>query len=604
MERAGAAARVGFVATMLVAGGCERTTRTLGLVGDFGARDLAMRDLASDDDLAVRDAGDGDFAHAPDLAVADLTPVDLTPPCGGCKGATPYCDLARGVCVACLDDANCGAGEVCTATGSCIPGCNALHSNCGDAGVCDVDGGFCDPCNGSAYCSGRCTDSTVDVQNCGSCGHVCAAPTGGSASCVAGACRGLCAGGRALCGAGVNGGGVCRDINNDPNNCGACGHTCDAPSGGVATCANGYCAGACANPLAACGATVNGGGACVDVRSDVSNCGSCGHGCFAPTGGTVACVSGACAGGCPLGQLICGGGTSGGGACVDVRSDASNCAGCGHVCFAPSGGSALCAGSACVGACAPGRQVCSGGSDGGGVCSDLTSDANNCASCGHACTAPTGGSASCIASACAGNCAGGAIVCGGGANGGGTCTNLLTDANHCGSCTATPCASGVCENGQCLYLPAGVQQNVPLSTVTGGGWTQCYSDTYNTKMKTSTVLATCTKNRLLLVCRPTGNATATLLAQGLAADVLFDTGGSNTNTKHVANGIGWYYDANLSWGFAPSSDSINLSPCDTSNSDSGNRLCWNTNNSGGYRCGSNTGLSSSTSWERLVFQAD
>ena len=79
--------------------------------------------------------------------------------------------------------------------------------------------------------------------------------------------------------------GVCVPI--DTTNCGACGTMCASPAGGTVSCAAAggtySCAVSCNASLTHCG------GACVDLQTDPSNCGRCGHGCV---GGT--CAAGAC----------------------------------------------------------------------------------------------------------------------------------------------------------------------------------------------------------------------------------------------------------------------------------------------------------------------
>ena len=151
------------------------------------------------------------------------------------------------------------------------------------------------------------------------------------------------------------------------------------------------------------------------------------------------------------------------------------------------------------------------------------------------------------------------------------------------------------------YLPVGPQTNVPVNTVIGGGWTECYRDTYNIDLDSDTVLASCPGERLMLSCRPTGSSTLTLLAQGDRSDVTFDTG-VNTDVLHVANGVGWYFNDTYSWGFVREGDSVLKTQCDTDSSGANNeRLCWHLVPSGGYRCGVAEDLNDSVAFERIVY---
>jgi len=151
------------------------------------------------------------------------------------------------------------------------------------------------------------------------------------------------------------------------------------------------------------------------------------------------------------------------------------------------------------------------------------------------------------------------------------------------------------------YLPFGPQTNVSESSVTGGGWTQCYSDRFNTTLNPSTVLSQCSGDQLMMACRPVGSATLSLLAQSTRADVTFDTG-NNLGTTHNSNGTEWYYNVSgkNSWGFAGSGDSVNKNSCDTNGTNPSSRMCIHTNG-GGYRCGATTGLNGSTTWERVFY---
>ncbi|MDD5274750.1 MAG: hypothetical protein PHR16_01555 [Methylovulum sp.] len=157
------------------------------------------------------------------------------------------------------------------------------------------------------------------------------------------------------------------------------------------------------------------------------------------------------------------------------------------------------------------------------------------------------------------------------------------------------------------YYPAGPQTNIPVATVTAGGWTQCYLDTYDSSgASLAGIQASCNKAQLMLACRPTGSATLQLLAQAPRADVLFDTGSSNT--PHDANGTGWYYNTAWSWGFAKQGDTIDRNFCDIDNSSNSNlRLCWETDAGAtltGFRCGADDSLGLSNAFERIIYQND
>jgi hypothetical protein len=92
------------------------------------------------------------------------------------------------------------------------------------------------------------------------------------------------------------------------------------------------------------------------------------------------------------------------------------------------------------------------------------------------------------------------------------------------------------------------------------------------------------------------------------ADVLFDCG-TQVNCTQQANGVGFYYSDQYSWGFAPGGEPVNRSSCDYNDGTQTQpelRMCWHTydgNFEGGYRCGSND-LNGANNWERLVFHAD
>ncbi len=257
----------------------------------------------------------------------------------------PYCaDVTR-------DPANCGAcghlcpaGEMCI-SGACVTSCPLGQTVC--PGVASADGGMT---------AGYCASLQADLNNCGTCGHVC--PSG--QACSMGTCAVSCAAGLTICT------GLCTNVQTDLANCGTCGHAC--PSGQV--CEMGSCAVSCAVGLSLCS------GLCTSVQSDRANCGACGHAC--PSGNV--CTSGMCVISCPAAETLCGG------LCRDLTTDQANCGTCGHAC----GSGQVCAMSVCVVSCVAGETNC------GGSCHDLTSDVTDCGTCGTVC--PSG--ARCIASAC------------------------------------------------------------------------------------------------------------------------------------------------------------------------------------------------------------
>lgn len=145
--------------------------------------------------------------------------------------------------------------------------------------------------------------------------------------------------------------------------------------------------------------------ACVDTRSDQANCGGCGVTCA----DNEVCTQGVCACGdagveCDIdaGDFCCGEGI--GASCVNVRSNAANCGGCGLSCkvanATPGSTAESCSGGACVcraaggnfEQCAAAQSCC----DGVG-CADLQTDAENCGACGVTC----GVGESCVNAQCA-----------------------------------------------------------------------------------------------------------------------------------------------------------------------------------------------------------
>lgn len=156
-------------------------------------------------------------------------------------------------------------------------------------------------------------------------------------------------------------------------------------------------------------------------------------------------------------------------------------------------------------------------------------------------------------------------------------------------------------SAQAATVPVGVQNNVNAATVSGWGFTECFSATYGTLGLTTTgMLSGCQGDTLMLAARRTGSSVFEVLGAASYADVTYNTG--TGNVTHSANGIEWYFSNNYSWGFAAGGDTVSRSSCDTNSTNAAQRLCWHTHQgySGGWRAGSFTGLNSSPDWEKVI----
>lgn len=160
------------------------------------------------------------------------------------------------------------------------------------------------------------------------------------------------------------------------------------------------------------------------------------------------------------------------------------------------------------------------------------------------------------------------------------------------------------------YNPVGVQQNIAVQTVTDGGWTECYKETFDKNGKSIEEISTaCGGTQLMMACRPTGDTNLQLLAQAPKVDVMTNTGEVDMTTTHQANGVSWYFNPNWSWGFAAAGQVVTKSSCDTQNSSgagSETRMCIHTGGGSlesGYRCGATT-LNGRATFERIFYTAN
>ncbi len=312
-------------------------------------------------------------------------------------------------------------------------GSSSVQTRSGESGT---DGGLDAPpdspdaatCPSSqSLCGGACTDTNVDGNNCGACGHVCPAGT----VCSAGTCATTCGNGLTECSADAATA-YCANLQTDNVNCGTCGNSC--PAGTV--CSAGACATSCGGGLTKC--STNAGVAyCANLQTDNVNCGACGTTC--PDG--QVCSASACATSCATPLVKCGS------SCVDTQNDPANCGGCGTTCGPYTNATAACVNGACHEICDAGYLDCSGTGTGG--CDvDPSSDPDHCGGCSVTSGPYANATASCTAGKCDYSCDSAHLDCNGFADDG--CeVDPMTDHQNCGACKtacAAACASGVCVN--------------------------------------------------------------------------------------------------------------------------------------------------------------
>ena len=162
-------------------------------------------------------------------------------------------------------------------------------------------------------------------------------------------------------------------------------------------------------------------------------------------------------------------------------------------------------------------------------------------------------------------------------------------------------ASGMCDG----ELPAGIVRDLTAADL--AGWEVCFVNTYGESgASVPDLLADCDGDLLMLGCRQTGDEGLALAAAGARQDVTFDTGAGRDGVTHEANGVAWYFNVNMAWGFAGVGDVVNKNRCDTGEGNDELRLCWHLDAGavfdGGFRCGNSKWLNNDNGWERVVLQ--
>ncbi len=342
----------------------------------------------------------------------------------------------------------CDGGNVC-AEGRCQSTCSASQTTC-------------NPGTSSPYCA----NLDTDLNDCGACGRACSASsmTGSSAvACSGGHCR------AAACRAGYFlSGGDC--IANTADHCGSYSNPCPSVANGSSYCNDSVspprCDFACYSGFSKNGSRCDGvtncngtnceniaGWASGSCQNGVCKISSCKNGYFLSGNSCIACNSG---------ESYCNN------ACVNTKSNIYHCGSCGNACNKsdfPNASGVECANGACAATGCSGSNVFFYG----GQCK--TSTATQCGSISNDCTKLTGyQSGECAGNACkitscksgyilqnnaCSQCASGTTPCNN------KCVNTNTDTSNCGSCGKTctvsqftgassvSCSSGTCKPMSC-----------------------------------------------------------------------------------------------------------------------------------------------------------
>jgi sugar lactone lactonase YvrE len=188
---------------------------------DGSPSDATGVDIKQNVDVTPQDSG----GNPGQDAVADVADTVGPKSCdAGCSGATPVCDPKQGVCVACMDSADCGKPDQRCVEQTCLDPepCTTDKTCIAKGGVCDLGAGICVDCLTDADCGDALTcvakiclpppAGCASSKDCAALGQVCDKAAGvcvdcegdvdcpADRYCKAGLCLpDLCAGGEKTC---------------------------------------------------------------------------------------------------------------------------------------------------------------------------------------------------------------------------------------------------------------------------------------------------------------------------------------------------------------------------------------------------------------------
>ena len=331
----------------------------------------------------------------------------------------------------CLSGSDCVSGN-CT-FGLCVAGnCSDGIKNGAETDI-DCGGGTCPPCNVGKNCAAA---------------SDCAPPFNASAICQGGVCSFICNAGYSNCN-GNNTDGCEINISNSVNNCGTCGSVC-AIQNATSGCLNGQCVFVSCNPgFADCNNDISDG--CeTNLNTSPLNCAVCGHSCPNVANGVRICNNGVCDFTCNLGftkvgnqcvpVAVCGDGiVQGGETCDD--GNVNNGDGCSSACQVQAGFTCSGSPSVCNTICGDGIKAGAEGCDDGNNTNGDGCTATCQVQAGYICT---GSPSVCVPISCSDAVKNGTetdVDCGGP-----SCPKCV-NGKICGS--PSDCISGNCVSGFC-----------------------------------------------------------------------------------------------------------------------------------------------------------
>ena len=294
-------------------GGDAGVDAAAGTGDDAGAACSTAQDLSSD----VRHCGScsNDCTHLPNVDGNDVScEHGACVTTGACLSGFADCDPSAAGC-----ETKLGSTAACTACGESCSGATPVCGAEGCAASCR--GAFPDECSGS------CTDTQTDSQNCGACGTVCKGDGGLTQGlCVAGACQSECQPGYSACG------GTCVPVN-DVNACGPSCTACPGAPFSTPTCIAGMCGLTCSAGANSCF------GACYPNDSPLA-CGPSCEQCPDSATASATCDGTSCGLSCDPGYTTC---PNGEGTCGNnLMADATDCGTCGHGCLSGACSAGVC----------------------------------------------------------------------------------------------------------------------------------------------------------------------------------------------------------------------------------------------------------------------